>query len=161
MQIQKIKIENFKSFYEPYELNFNDVKGLWKVSGSVGSGKTTLGELLKEKYDCDVFHMDDFFLQPHQVSEERLVTPGSNVDYERFLSEVLIPMKTEKPFSYRPYVCKTQSFGKEIMIIPKDITIVEGIQGKTKSELEEYLSSHEQDFIAFKTAILLQGVKGR
>lgn len=46
MQIQKIKIENFKSFYEPYELNFNDVKGLWKVSGSVGSGKTTLGEAI-------------------------------------------------------------------------------------------------------------------
>jgi DNA repair exonuclease SbcCD ATPase subunit len=46
MQIQKIKIENFKSFYEPYELNFNDVKGLWKVSGSVGSGKTTIGEAI-------------------------------------------------------------------------------------------------------------------
>ena len=46
MQIQKIRIENFKSFYEPYELNFNDVKGLWKVSGSVGSGKTTLGEAI-------------------------------------------------------------------------------------------------------------------
>lgn len=46
MQIQKIKIENFKSFYEPYELNFNEVKGLWKVSGSVGSGKTTIGEAI-------------------------------------------------------------------------------------------------------------------
>ena len=46
MYIQKIKIEKFKSFYEPYELNFNEVKGLWKVSGSVGSGKTTIGEAI-------------------------------------------------------------------------------------------------------------------
>ena len=46
MHIQKIKIEKFKSFYEPYELNFNEVKGLWKVSGSVGSGKTTIGEAI-------------------------------------------------------------------------------------------------------------------
>lgn len=46
MNIQKIKIENFKSFYEPYELDFNEVKGLWKISGSVGSGKTTIGEAI-------------------------------------------------------------------------------------------------------------------
>ena len=46
MYIQKIKINNFKSFYEPYELNFDEVKGLWKVSGSVGSGKTTIGEAI-------------------------------------------------------------------------------------------------------------------
>lgn len=46
MHIQKIRIERFKSFYEPYELDFNTVKGLWKVAGSVGSGKTTIGEAI-------------------------------------------------------------------------------------------------------------------
>lgn len=46
MYIQKIKVERFKSFYEPYELDFDKVKGLWKVSGSVGSGKTTIGEAI-------------------------------------------------------------------------------------------------------------------
>ena len=46
MKIEKIKIERFKSYYEPYELNFNDVKGLWKISGSVGTGKTTIGEAI-------------------------------------------------------------------------------------------------------------------
>ena len=46
MHIQKIRIERFKSFYEPYELDFNQVKGLWKVAGSVGSGKTTIGEAI-------------------------------------------------------------------------------------------------------------------
>lgn len=46
MHIQKIRIENFKSIYEPLEINFNDIKGLWKISGSVGAGKTTIGEAL-------------------------------------------------------------------------------------------------------------------
>lgn len=46
MQIQKIRIERFKSFYEPYELDFEQVKGLWKIAGSVGSGKTTIGEAI-------------------------------------------------------------------------------------------------------------------
>ena len=46
MKIQKIKIERFKSFYEPYELDFEQVKGLWKIAGSVGSGKTTIGEAI-------------------------------------------------------------------------------------------------------------------
>lgn len=46
MQIQRIKIENFKSIYEPFEIDFNNIKGLWKISGAVGSGKTTIGEAI-------------------------------------------------------------------------------------------------------------------
>ena len=46
MYIRKVRIEKFKSYYEPYELDFDEVKGLWKVSGSVGSGKTTIGEAI-------------------------------------------------------------------------------------------------------------------
>lgn len=46
MYIRKIKIDKFKSFYEPLELDFDQVKGLWKVSGSVGSGKTSIGEAI-------------------------------------------------------------------------------------------------------------------
>lgn len=46
MQIQKIRIENFKSIYEPLEIDFNDVRGFWKISGSVGAGKTSIGEAI-------------------------------------------------------------------------------------------------------------------
>jgi DNA repair exonuclease SbcCD ATPase subunit len=46
MQIQRIKIENFKSIYEPLEVNFKEVRGFWKISGSVGAGKTTIGEAI-------------------------------------------------------------------------------------------------------------------
>lgn len=46
MNISKIKITNFKSVYDTLELNFNDIKGFWKISGSVGAGKTTIGEAI-------------------------------------------------------------------------------------------------------------------
>ena len=46
MNIQKIKIENFKSIYDPLELDFNLIKGFWKISGAVGAGKTTIGEAI-------------------------------------------------------------------------------------------------------------------
>ena len=46
MNIQKIRISNFKSIYDPLELDFNNIKGFWKISGSVGSGKTTIGEAI-------------------------------------------------------------------------------------------------------------------
>lgn len=44
MYIQKIIINNFKSIYNPLEIDFNNTKGFWKISGPVGSGKTTIGE---------------------------------------------------------------------------------------------------------------------
>lgn len=46
MNIEKIKINNFKSIYDTVELDFNNIKGLWKISGIVGSGKTTIGEAI-------------------------------------------------------------------------------------------------------------------
>lgn len=46
MHINKIKIENFKSIYEPITIDFDDVKGFWKIAGPVGAGKTTLGEAI-------------------------------------------------------------------------------------------------------------------
>jgi DNA repair exonuclease SbcCD ATPase subunit len=46
MKILKIKIENFKSLYDPVEIDFQSVKGFWKISGAVGAGKTTIGEAI-------------------------------------------------------------------------------------------------------------------
>lgn len=46
MNIQRIKIYNFKSIYETLELDFSEIKGFWKISGPVGSGKTSIGEAI-------------------------------------------------------------------------------------------------------------------
>jgi DNA repair exonuclease SbcCD ATPase subunit len=46
MILKKIKIHNFKSIYGDFEIDFEDVKGFWKLEGAVGSGKTTIGEAI-------------------------------------------------------------------------------------------------------------------
>ena len=46
MKIHNVKITNFKSCYDTQEFNFDDLQGLVKLSGPIGSGKTLLCEAL-------------------------------------------------------------------------------------------------------------------
>jgi len=96
------------------------------LDGRCASGKTTVAGLLQRETGCTVIHMDDFFLRPEQRTPQRLAQPGGNVDRERFLEQVLLPLKRGLPFSYRPYDCRRQTLGREISIAPAAITVVEG-----------------------------------
>ena len=46
MIIHNIKIRNFKSCYGEHSFDFDKLNGLVKLSGPIGSGKTTLGEAI-------------------------------------------------------------------------------------------------------------------
>ena len=47
MHISKIAIQNFKSIYDPLVIDFDtQYGGFWKLSGPVGSGKTSIGEAI-------------------------------------------------------------------------------------------------------------------
>ena len=72
------------------------------IDGRCGSGKTTLAARLQKDLRCAVYHMDDFFPRPEQRTEERLSRPGENVDHERFLEEVLLPLHGTQPVTFRP-----------------------------------------------------------
>ena len=96
------------------------------IDGKCTSGKTTLASKLAEIYDCNVFHMDDFFLRPEQRTTERFAEIGGNVDYERFWEEVLLPLKTGKAFSYRPFDCRTFTLASPVAVVPKKLSIIEG-----------------------------------
>ena len=96
------------------------------IDGRCGSGKSTLGKLLAEHYSCDLLHLDDFFLRPEQRSEKRLATPGENVDHERFLDEVLLPIKNNGSAAFRPFDCKTHSLKEPVGVSAGRILIVEG-----------------------------------
>ena len=96
------------------------------IDGKCTSGKTTLASKLAELYDCNVFHMDDFFLRPEQRTPERFAEVGGNVDYERFLEEVLLPLKSSKTFSYRPFDCSTFTLSDPVIVTPKRLNIIEG-----------------------------------
>lgn len=96
------------------------------IDGRCASGKTTLAAQLHEQTDCDVIHMDDFFLRPEQRTPERLARPGENVDWERFLTEVLLPLRRDGGVVYRPYDCRTQSMGDPITLEWSTVVVVEG-----------------------------------
>ena len=81
--------------------------------------------------------MDHFFLRPEQRTEERISKPGGNVDYERFLEEVLVPLKENKAFFYGVFNCHEQKISEYIEILPKRITIIEGSYS-CHPELNEY-----------------------
>ena len=96
------------------------------IDGNCTAGKTTLASVLEEEYDCNVFHMDDFFLRPEQRTPERYAQPGGNVDYERFQEEILQPLKAGEAFSYRPFACKTFTLSEAVQVMPRQLNIVEG-----------------------------------
>ena len=96
------------------------------VEGGSASGKTTLARALQEIYDCNVFHMDEFFLRPEQRTAERLSEVGGNLDRERFLSEVLLPLSRGETVRYRLFDCSTMTLGAPVTVTPTRLTVVEG-----------------------------------
>ena len=108
------------------------------IDGSCTAGKSTLAQALRHEFDCNLFHIDDFFLRPEQRTVTRLKETGGNVDYERFREEVLLPLKTGKPFSYRPYDCTFAGLKSPVTVEPKRISIVEGSYSHHPSFGEAY-----------------------
>ena len=96
------------------------------IEGGSASGKTTLSSILQERYDCNVFHADDFFLQPKQRTKERLLEIGGNLDRERFFDEIIEPLKNGKEVCYRRFDCSRQELCDPISVDLKPLTIVEG-----------------------------------
>lgn len=111
------------------------------IDGRCASGKTTLAEEARKKWDCTVIHADDFFLRTEQRTKERLDTPGENIDHERLLSEVILPLKIGAKFLYRPFDCQIGDLGEEKYVTPKSIIVVEGSYCCNR-ELWEYFDLH-------------------
>lgn len=96
------------------------------IDGPCASGKTTLAKALQEQLDCNVIHLDHFFLRPEQKTPQRLAEIGGNFDRERFWDEVLTPLIRFEEFSYRPYVCSEEKLGEPIFIPRKKVYVIEG-----------------------------------
>ena len=96
------------------------------IDGRCASGKTTLAAELGQRYGCDVIHMDQFFLRPEQRTPERYAQPGGNVDRERFLAEVLLPLERGEPVAYRPFNCGTLTLDPPVTVPPAPVQLIEG-----------------------------------
>lgn len=99
---------------------------LLAVDGRCGSGKSTFAASLHDRFGWSVIHMDDFFLRPEQRTPERYATPGENVDHERFLEEVLLPLEAGTLTSYRPFDCETFLLAEPVSYTPSSVTVIEG-----------------------------------
>lgn len=99
---------------------------LLALDGACASGKTTLAAFLQKLYGCPLFHMDDFFLRPEQRTPERYAEPGGNVDRERFLAEVLIPLRTGETVQYRRFDCSTFTVLPPKPIAAGRLNVIEG-----------------------------------
>lgn len=94
------------------------------IDGCAASGKTTLAKKLKDKYNCEIIRMDDFFLPKEKRTSERLATPGGNIDYERFKEEVID--KLGSSFSYHVFDCSVMALNGVSYINNNRLTIIEG-----------------------------------
>jgi uridine kinase len=103
----------------------SDGRATLALDGDCASGKTTLAQWLAPLYDCNVFHMDDFFLPFELRTAGRLAEPGGNVHYERFREQVLAGLLSGAPFTYGAFDCHT-GLTREVRVSPRPVALIEG-----------------------------------
>ena len=109
-------IENFKK---------NNIR-IIAIDGRCASGKTTISKQLAMLLNAEIIHLDDFFLSQEQKTKERLAEVGGNIDYDRFLNDVLLNLKSNKPFKYQVFDCNKQSLTNYVNINNNGYIIIEG-----------------------------------
>lgn len=87
MKIKNIKITDFKSIYGTQEFDFETLDGLIKLSGVIGSGKTTIGEaILWGLYGKHKEHKNPNLIAWHCKScevEMNLISKGKEINIKR------------------------------------------------------------------------------
>lgn len=97
------------------------------IDGRCASGKTTLARELASLFpSCNVIHLDDFFLQPHQRTPKRYATVGRNVDDQRLIQEVIVPYLDNREICFRPFSCQKMALQDPIVLPKTDVLILEG-----------------------------------
>ena len=96
------------------------------IDGNCGSGKTTLSKIIQERFACNVFHMDDYYLPFEKRDFNWEMIPGGNIDTERFLQEVLLPAGKMDTVTYQPYFCREKRYLEKRNFPPTELVVVEG-----------------------------------
>lgn len=128
------------------------------LDGRCASGKTTLGARLARERGWSVVHMDHFFLRPEQRTPQRYTQPGGNVDHERFLEEVLLPLRRGERPVYRPYDCHAQALRPPVSFDPGPVVLVEGSYACHPALWEHY---DLRAFLTVDPALQLERIRAR
>ena len=94
------------------------------IDGKCCSGKSSLGDLLKEKYDAVLIRTDDFYLPQEARTEARMKEIAGHMDYERFNDDVVGNLGHD--FTYYKYDCSIDKFNKIEVVKNGRLIIVEG-----------------------------------
>ena len=91
---------------------------LLAIDGRCGSGKSSLAAWLAGELDCNLVHMDDFYLPPARRRPDWEQHPGANMDFARLREEVLLPLLAGQPADYRAYVCRSGALQPAVPLPP-------------------------------------------
>ena len=123
----------FRGFLTQYvrQLAVEETNSLYKLAAEAGIEMRVCnayysGCELSEHYNCPLIHMDEFFLRPEQRTPSRYAVPGENIDHERFLEEVLLPLRRGQAVSYCPFDCQTQQLTSAITLPAAPLYLIEG-----------------------------------
>ena len=108
------------------QVNTKQIPFLIGIDGRCAAGKTTISAILSRKTGWPVVHLDDFFLRPEQRTPERYAEPGGNVDRERLLEEVMIPLEQHKAVTFQKFDCSCMKLGEAVSIPKADVIVFEG-----------------------------------
>lgn len=108
------------------------------IDGRCGSGKTSLAEVIRKVFPCNVFHIDDYYLPMDKRQENWEQFSGGNIDFERFKRDVLLPAVQGGTIMYRPYNCQSGTYEKTEQIPSCMLTVVEGSYSAHPILAEEY-----------------------
>ncbi|MCR3906361.1 MAG: deoxynucleoside kinase [Tenericutes bacterium] len=96
------------------------------IDGNAASGKTTLSNILKEVYDCNVFHIDDFFQKAIVDQNDINSRYGSNINFVKIKNNVLNKIQNEDDILYEQLDLSTHQYQKAVNISYNKINIIEG-----------------------------------
>lgn len=119
------------------------------IDGNSGAGKSHLSKLLATLYQSRTVPMDDFFLQEHQRTPQRLIEAGGNLDRERFQTQVVDALASPEGIRYQRYDCQLGKLTDWVQLPPKPLTILEGVysmhpQWQNQLELRVFLRTSDE-----------------
>lgn len=96
------------------------------IDGRCLSGKTVLAAQLADNLDCNIIHIDDFYLPISKRNDNWKKEIAGNIDKIRFHKEIIQPLVHQQDYIYQSFSCTNQQLNDAIKISYKPITIIEG-----------------------------------
>ena len=97
------------------------------IDGRCSAGKTTLAKIITKVYGGDFISIDDFYLPFDLRTPERMAIPGGHIHYERFIEQILKPIKAgETQLEYEKYNCFTKTSAPLTADLNSKVIVIEG-----------------------------------